>query len=33
YFCKKITIKGRENPKLQQNLLPRRFQDFMVEFE
>jgi len=33
FFCHKITIKGRENPKLQNNLLPRRFQDFMTEFE
>lgn len=31
-FCRTIAIKERENPKLQQNMLPLRFQEYMVEF-
>lgn len=31
-FCHTIAIKERENPALQQNMLPLRFQDYMVEF-
>lgn len=32
YFCHKIAIKERINPKLQRNMLPLWFQDYMVEF-
>lgn len=32
YFCKKIAITSRQNTKLQRNLLPLRFRDYMVEF-
>lgn len=32
YFCRKITIKERENEKLQRQMLPYRFQEYMVEF-
>lgn len=32
YFCHKIAIKERENLLLQRNMLPLRFQDYMVEF-
>lgn len=32
YFCHKISIEARKNPKLQQNMLPLRFQEYMVEF-
>lgn len=32
YFCYKVSIKERENLKLQKNMLPLRFQDYMVEF-
>ena len=31
-FCHTISIKDRENLKLQQNLLPLRFRSFMMEF-
>ena len=33
YFCKNIAIKERKNLKLQQNLLPLRFQEYMTEFD
>lgn len=33
HFCHKIAVKERENRRLQQNLLPLRFQEYMVEFE
>lgn len=32
-FCHTIAIKERKNLKLQQNMLPLRFQEYMVEFE
>lgn len=32
HFCHKISIKERENPKLQQSMLPLWFQEYMVEF-
>lgn len=32
YFCKKIGIDERRNPKLQRNMLPLRFREYMVEF-
>ena len=32
YFCHKIAIKDRENLKLQRNMLPLRFREYMVEF-
>lgn len=32
YFCKRIAIKERKNLKLQQNMLPLWFQEYMVEF-
>lgn len=32
FFCHKIAIKQRENKALQRNLLPLRFQEYMVEF-
>ncbi len=32
FFCKKIAIKERKNLKLQRNMLPLRFQDYMIEF-
>lgn len=32
FFCHKIAIKDRENLKLQRNMLPLRFQEYMVEF-
>lgn len=32
YFCEKISIKERENQKLQRQMLPLRFRDYMVEF-
>lgn len=32
HFCHTIAIKERENPKLQKNLLPLRFREYMVEF-
>ena len=32
YFCKTIAIKERKNIKLQQNMLPLWFQEYMVEF-
>lgn len=32
YFCTKIAIKERKNLKLQQNMLPLWFQEYMVEF-
>ena len=31
-FCHTIAIKERKNPALQQNMLPLRFQEYMVEF-
>lgn len=33
YFCHKIAIKDRKNLKLQRNMLPLRFQEYMVEFD
>lgn len=33
FFCHKIAIKERKNIKLQQNMLPLWFQDYMVEFK
>ncbi len=32
HFCHKIAIKDRKNLKLQRNMLPLRFQEYMVEF-
>lgn len=32
YFCNKITIEARRNEKLQKNMLPLRFREYMVEF-
>lgn len=32
YFCHKIAINERTNLKLQRNMLPLRFQEYMVEF-
>lgn len=32
-FCRTIAIKERKNLKLQQQMLPLRFQEYMVEFE
>ncbi len=32
FFCHKIAIKERKNLKLQKNMLPLRFQEYMVEF-
>lgn len=32
HFCHTIAIKERENKKLQQNMLPLRFQEYMLEF-
>lgn len=31
-FCRTVAIKERLNPKLQQQMLPLRFQEYMVEF-
>lgn len=33
YFCHRIAIKERENPRLQRNMLPLRFQEYMIEFD
>lgn len=33
YFCSKIAIESRKNLKLQRNMLPIRFQEYMVEFD
>lgn len=33
HFCKSIAIESRKNPKLQMNMLPLRFRQYMVEFE
>lgn len=33
HFCRSIAIKERENRKLQQNMLPLRFQEYMLEFK
>lgn len=33
YFCHRIAIKERENIKLQRNMLPLRFQEYMIEFD
>lgn len=33
YFCHKIAIKERKNLALQRNLLPLRFQEYMIEFD
>ncbi|MBQ7925942.1 MAG: TIGR03915 family putative DNA repair protein [Lachnospiraceae bacterium] len=33
HFCSTIAIKDRKNLKLQQNLLPLRFREYMVEFD
>lgn len=33
HFCHKIAIKERKNLKLQQNMLPLWFQEYMVEFD
>lgn len=32
YFCKKISIRERENEKLQRNMLPLRFRPYMTEY-
>ena len=32
YFCHKIAIKERRNLELQRNMLPLRFQEYMIEF-
>lgn len=32
HFCRTVSIKERENPKLQRNLLPLRFREYMIEF-
>lgn len=32
YFCNKIAIEERKNLKLQKNMLPLRFREYMVEF-
>ncbi|MCM1057227.1 MAG: TIGR03915 family putative DNA repair protein [Firmicutes bacterium] len=32
HFCRTISIKERENLKLQRNLLPLRFREYMIEF-
>ena len=32
FFCHKIAIKERKNLKLQRNMMPLRFQEYMVEF-
>lgn len=32
-FCRAITIQGRRNEKLQRNMLPLRFREYMVEFQ
>ena len=32
HFCRSIAITERENPKLQRNMLPLRFRQYMVEF-
>lgn len=32
-FCHTITVKGRENRKLQRGMLPLRFREYMVEFQ
>lgn len=33
HFCRRITIAERSNPKLQQNMLPLRFREYMTEFQ
>lgn len=33
HFCKSITIKERANPKLQMNMLPLYFRDYMTEWD
>lgn len=33
YFCHKIAIKERRNVALQRNMLPLRFQEYMIEFQ
>lgn len=33
YFCHRISIKERENLKLQRNMLPLKFRGYMTEFE
>lgn len=32
HFCRTIAIKERRNPELQRNMVPLRFQEYMVEF-
>lgn len=32
-FCKSIAIKDQRNPKLQRQMLPLRFRDYMMEFQ
>lgn len=32
HFCQTISIKDRENRKLQQNMLPLRYREYMIEF-
>lgn len=32
-FCQEIAIDSRKNPKLQQNMLPLHFREFMTEFQ
>ena len=33
HFCRTVAIKERKNLKLQRNMLPLRFQEYMVEFQ
>ena len=33
HFCHRISIKERENLHLQRNMLPLRFQEYMIEFD
>lgn len=33
HFCRKIAIKDRENLDLQKNMLPLRYQEYMMEFQ
>lgn len=32
HFCCQISIEERENPRLQRQMLPLRFREFMTEF-
>ena len=33
HFCRKISIRERENPTLQRNMLPLHFREYMTEFQ